>query len=360
MSPITIRLGQRARERIAADGLCASDVAIVPAAAGGPKGLILNGLDLWLFGEFLKDAPRPRTLVGASIGAWRMAASAFDDPVAAHRRLAHLYAHQRYPAKVTAAYISQNIRNLLDEFLDGRGAEVLGHPHHHVNILTARGTGALARSNGVRWRELTGFLLAAAGNAVARSRLATSMERVVFHHASDNAQWLRAPFDAFAAHFVGLTDANLRDALQASGSIPLVLEAVTGIAGAPPGPHWDGGLIDYHLHLPYGRDPGLVLYPHFSDYIVPGWLDKSMPWRRVSASGHDPALDNVILVSPSADFIASLPNGKLPDRKDFTAYGQHQDTRIRHWLHAIGESERMAAAFARWCEQPDLNVAQSF
>ena len=355
-APITIRLGRRARERIAAEGLRASDVAIVPAAAGGPKGLILNGLDLWLFGSFLKDAPRPRTLVGASIGAWRMAASAFDDPVAGHRRLAHLYAHQRYPAKVTAAYISENIRSLLDELLDGRGAEVIAHPHHHVNILTVRGTGALGRSNGVRWREMAGFLLAAAGNAVARSRLAASMERVVFHPAQDDAQWLRQPFDAFAAHFVDLATDNLRDAMQASGSIPLVLEAVTDIAGAPPGPHWDGGLIDYHLHLPYQRDPGLVLYPHFSDHIVPGWLDKSMPWRRAN----DAAMDNMILVSPSAAFVASLPNGKLPDRKDFTAYGQHHDTRIRHWLHAIGESERMAEAFARWCEQPDLKATLSF
>ena len=169
-------------------------------------------------------------------------------------------------------------------------------------------------------------------------------------------QWLRQPFDAFAGHFVPLAPANLRDALQASGSIPLVLQAVNGIAGAPPGPHWDGGLIDYHLHLPYGRDTGLVLYPHFADVIVPGWLDKSLPWRRAK----DAALDNVILVSPSADFIARLPHGKLPDRKDFTVYGQQHETRIRHWLQAIGESERLAEAFARWCEKPDLKAALSF
>lgn len=356
MSPITIRLGRRARQRIAADGVQARDMAIVPAAAGGPKGLILNGLDLWLFGSFLREAPRQRRLIGASIGAWRMAASAFDDPVAAHRRLAHLYAHQRYPAKVTPAYISQNIQALLGEFLDGRGQQVLDHPHHHVNIVTARGMGALASSNGVRWREMLGFLRAAAGNAVSRRRLASAMERVVFHNRQDDAAWLRTPFDAFTGHFVELTGANLPAALQASGSIPLVLDAVRDIAGAPPGPHWDGGLIDYHLHLPYQRDPGLVLYPHFSDYIVPGWLDKSLPWRRAN----DAALDNVILVSPSPEFVARLPNGKLPDRKDFTAYGQHHDTRIRAWLAAIGESERMAEAFARWCERPDLAATVSF
>jgi hypothetical protein len=355
-SPITIRLGRRARERIAADGVRAEDIAIVPAAAGGPKGLILHGLDCWMFGDFLKAAPRQRRLVGASIGAWRMAASAFDDPVAAHKRLARLYAGQRYPAKVTASYVSQTCRALLDELLDGRADEALNHPHHHVNVLTVRGVGALARTNGARWREMAGFLLAAANNTVSRRRLAASMQRVIFHDARDDATWLRDGFDAFDGHFVGLSADNLRDALLASGSIPLVLEAVTNIAGAPDGAYWDGGLIDYHLHLPYQRDPGLVLYPHFNDYIIPGWLDKSMPWRRA----RDAALENMILVSPSPEFVASLPNGKLPDRKDFTVYGQDHAGRNRDWIRAIAESERMAEAFARWCEKPDLHQAQSF
>jgi hypothetical protein len=179
---------------------------------------------------------------------------------------------------------------------------------------------------------------------------------VVFHDHRDDAAWLKQSFDAFAGHFVGLSEANLHGALMASGSIPLVLEAVTGIPGAPPGAYWDGGLIDYHLHLPYQRDPGLVLYPHFSDYIVPGWLDKSMPWRRA----RDAALENVVLVSPSPAFLARLPNGKLPDRSDFKAYGQNHDTRIRDWLAAIGESGRMAEAFAKWVEKPDLRAVKGF
>jgi hypothetical protein len=355
-SPITIRLGLRARQRIAAEGVQAADMAIVPAAAGGPKGLILHGLDCWMFGEFFRSAPRPRKLIGASIGAWRMAASAFDDPVAAHQRLARLYAGQRYPDKVTPDYVSRTCRALLDELLDGRSAEALNHPHHHVSVITVRGIGALGSTNGARWRELAGFLLAAAGNALSRKRLAASMERVIFHDQRDDAHWLRDDFDAFASHFVGLSPDNLRDALLASGSIPLVLEAVTNIAGAPDGAYWDGGLIDYHLHLPYQRDPGLVLYPHFSDYIVPGWLDKSMPWRRA----RDQALENMILVSPSADFVRTLPNAKLPDRKDFHVYGQDHERRNRDWLKAVGESERMAEAFARWCEKPDLHQTASF
>jgi predicted acylesterase/phospholipase RssA len=353
-SPISIRLGQRARQRIEREGLQAADIAIIPAAAGGPKGLILNGIDQWMFGEWLKQAPRQRRLIGASIGAWRMAAAAFHDPVAAHQRLAHHYSHQTYPAKVDAAYVSRTVGALLDAVLDDRGHELLDNPAYLLSVITVRGIGPLAATRGSRWREMAGFLRAAAGNTVSRSRLAGAMERVVFHDARDDAAWLRTSFDAFASHYVGLSGQNLRPALLASGSIPLVLQAVSGIHGAPPGDYWDGGLIDYHLHLPYQREQGLVLYPHFTDHIVPGWLDKSMPWRRA----RDSALDNVILVSPSPAFIAKLPNRKLPDRSDFKHYGQDHAARIRDWTYAIGESQRMADALARWAEQPDLRLAQ--
>ena len=61
-----------------------------------------------------------------------------------------------------------------------------------------------------------------------------------------------------------------------------ILEGIANIPRAPTGIYWDGGIIDYHLHLPYHQAKGLVLYPHFTDRIVPGWLDKAMPWRRAS------------------------------------------------------------------------------
>jgi hypothetical protein len=81
---------------------------------------------------------------------------------------------------------------------------------------------------------------------------------------------------------------------------------------------------------------------------VPGWLDKSFRWRRA----RDAWLDNVVLVSPSARFIAALPNSKLPDRGDFKRYGLDHDARIRDWMRAIAESHRLAEAFARWLERP--------
>jgi hypothetical protein len=48
-----------------------------------------------------------------------------------------------------------------------------------------------------------------------------------------------------------LSEANFNAALQASCSIPFVLQAIHDIPGAPPGAYWDGGITDYHLHLDY-------------------------------------------------------------------------------------------------------------
>ena len=39
---------------------------------------------------------------------------------------------------------------------------------------------------------------------------------------------------------------------------------------------------------------GLVLYPHFQQAVVPGWLDKHLRWRHRAT----PALDTMVLLSP--------------------------------------------------------------
>ena len=351
--PIVIRAGPLAAARIRADGLAPGDVAVVPAAAGGPKGLILHGLDVFVFGEWLPSAPRERHFVGASIGAWRMACALHPDPVGALKLLARLYAGQRYPRKPTPAYVTGVCRELVGELVGGAAEAILNHPRHRLSVLTVRGRGPLERAE-TRRSEAFGFALAAAANATGRARLARFLERVVFHDRRDAVHWLGSHFDAFHTRFSPLSGANLRDALLASASIPLVLEAVTGIAHAPLGAYWDGGIIDYHLHLPWPRTGGLVLYPHFADHIVPGWLDKSFRWRRARG----PWLDHVVLVAPSPEFIAGLPNRKLPDRGDFKRYGLDNEARIRDWNRAIGESGRLAEAFARWIERPDPGLVQ--
>ena len=60
-SVLTIRAGKRALERIRSAGLQASDIEVVPGAAGGPKALGIAGLDRAIFGEWLPAAPGVRS-----------------------------------------------------------------------------------------------------------------------------------------------------------------------------------------------------------------------------------------------------------------------------------------------------------
>ena len=73
---LSIKVGHLAKQRIANEGLHAEQIKIIPGAAGGPKGLGLQGLDQAIFGAFLPQAPQKRTLIGSSIGSWRFASIA--------------------------------------------------------------------------------------------------------------------------------------------------------------------------------------------------------------------------------------------------------------------------------------------
>lgn len=359
MSALDFRAGPKALEHIRRHGLRAQDIAIVPAAAGGPKGLILQALDQWLFSDWLPSAPRERTLIGTSIGAWRLAAACHADPVAAFKRLGDLYCEQRYPLKPSPQLVSDMCRTMLHDFICGHETEVINHPQYRLHMLAARGRGLL-RAPQQRTAVMAGFGAAMLANGVSRAGLARYLGRVVIGDARDPVAWMKEKFDAFETHFVPLSSHNIGDALLASGTLPLVMEPVRGIPQAPAGTYWDGGLIDYHLALPYARiadtaDGGLVLYPHFVDYLVPGWFDKTLPWRRAASGSKRDWLDNVLLVSPSRAFLHTLTRGKLPDRHDFIHYGLDHDFRILNWRLAINEGQCLRDDFAAFAENPDLS-----
>lgn len=334
-------------------------VEIIPGAAGGPKGLGIAALDRVIFGEWLPSAPRVRHLIGASIGAWRFAAACCPDPVKALGEFARLYTEQTYPPRPSRRFVSQAAREMLGTLFRGREAQVLGNPWHRLHILAVRGRWPLTRDSSLH--TSLGFGLAALANVVGRRHLARFIDRTVFLDGRDHPPFitvgdLSAPasgpplrFDAFHTHTVRLDAENLGEALLASASIPMVLEGVPNIPRAPAGVYWDGGIIDYHLHLPYHRADGIVLYPHFTDHIVPGWLDKGLAWRRARGEW----LDNVVVIAPSTGYVAKLPGGKLPDRRDFARFAGDDAGRMATWRKAIGESERLAEAFMEFVRRPD-------
>ena len=404
MKALCIHAGPRARQHLEQHGLQPADVGVIPAAAGGPKGLILGPLDRFLFGEWLPQSTQPVHLVGASIGAWRMATACLADSVTAFQRLEHDYIHQEYelpPGKKrpSAAHVSERFGQNLEAFYGGRVGEVLAHPRYRLHIVTSRGRHVLGREHGLA--TPLGYLGAFLSNSVHRKALGAWLERVVFSssepgivgaHGMHARQTATLPFATtdFRTRQVGLTADNFMQALQASCSIPFVLQAVHDIPGAPRGAYWDGGITDYHLHLAYGlgqssasdliadgalttsagglkglendgtraaeeatnRPPepaGIVLYPHFQHRVVPGWLDKGLKWRHRSTS----ALDNMVVLSPHPDWVRSLPNAKLPDRNDFTYYGTDSRARAKAWLAVTRASQQLADEWRQWLARPD-------
>ena len=357
MKALRLYAGPKALAHIRAQGLSPADIATLAGAAGGPKGLILGPLDRFIFGQWLPQSTQAVDLVGASIGAWRMATACLNDSVQAFERLERDYIRQHYELppgqkRPTAEQVSRQFGQGLNDFYGGRIAEVLGHPRFRLHVVTSRGRHVLSREH--RWATPLGYAGAFLSNGLHRKAMGAWLERVVF---SSPAQGRGAPLPFGTSDFktrqVALSEANFHPVLQASCSIPFVLQAVHDIPGAPPGAYWDGGITDYHLHLNYQR--GIVLYPHFQRQVVPGWLDKALKWRHKAT----PFLDPMLLLAPDREWVRRLPNAKLPDRTDFTRYGMDLQGRVKAWTAAASAAQQLADEFAEWLERPDPAQVQA-
>ena len=331
--------GEDALARIREEGLTPAMVQVMAGAAGGPKWLVLYHLDRFILPEWMRGRQAPLFLVGSSIGAWRFAALSCNDPEALGRFL-DAYVQQRYHGRPTAQEVSEESRKILDRFLQEPQVEaILDHPFLRLNILAARSKWPASSESA----PLLGLGLACTfvGNLFRRKALGLFFERALFFHPGR-----RPPFfemGGFPIQRIPLAKRNLKSALMASGSIPFVMEGVSEIAGARSGMYRDGGLIDYHLDIPYlgKEDPGLVLYPHYTDRIIPGWLDKRLTWRKPGCKN----MSKVLLVCPSRDFIEALPHGKIPDRNDFQIFQGRDRERIAYWKTVVEKSRILAEEF---------------
>ena len=173
---------------------------------------------------------------------------------------------------------------------------------------------------------------AVVGNLVSRRTLGRQLQRVIFDASGDDS--LFQGLKDLPTQRQLLTRENLRAALLASGSIPLLMDGVR-MPGDLGRMHWDGGVLDYHPDFDFEAGAGLVLYPHFYPYVIPGWFDKALPWRRAGGSNFHRAL----LISPSEAFVASLPGGKIPDRQDF--YRHPDRERMTRWQKVLDGSARL-------------------
>ena len=341
---LAVYLGRNAARRIEQDGWSPELFSLLLGASGGPKWFILSQLDRLLFGDFLQGSDQPLSVLGSSIGSWRHACLAMRDPVAALDRLQQGYMYQRYASAPTAHEVSEVSRKILQQMLAATGAaDLANHPRIRTHIVTARGRGPAAAASTPLLA--TGMGAAALGNAISRRLLKLHFQRVVFHSGARPNPGLA--LNDFHTQFCTLREDNVGAALHASGAIPFVLTGERDIPGAPPGQYWDGGIIDYHFDLGQYRGDGLILYPHFSASVVPGWFDKFLPWRQ--AAIHE--VDNLVLLCPSETFIADLPLGKIPDRSDFRNL-THEE-RVLYWEQCVERSQALAEEFAQMTEGDD-------
>ncbi len=345
MNALRLIAGPTAKKRIETDGLTPELVQMIIGASGGPKWLVLLGLDKYLFGDWLAKAPQKIDLVGSSIGAWRMANAAHPDPAMIIDRFIDQYFQFRSEHAKTPDGLTKSSYEFLDRLHAGGEAEkIASNEKRNLNIVTVRSKGM--RKDSSKFKEAAAIIASAGANAVDRAHLAKFFDRVVFHTGSGVP--CPSAWDDFKRKDVRLTADILADVLMASGSIPFVAEPIVNIGGAPEGIYRDGGVIDYHFDIPWNLEKGIVLYPHFYGLIVPGWFDKSRKTRRARGA----TWDQTLMLAPSDEFVQTLPGGKIPDRTNFT--DMNDDDRLAYWTIVIKESERLVEEFKACLDDPAM------
>jgi hypothetical protein len=340
MSPnIDIFAGKKALSLIRDGGLNQDMVEVVAGAAGGPKWLILYHLDIFIFSSWMTRRTRPLFLIGSSIGAWRFAALSQKNPLDSIGRFKDVYIHQAYSKKPTPGEVTRETKRIMNTFLEDSGIhQILNHPYLRLNFMTVYCKPIAARDH--RAVLVPAILASALLNMIDRRLLKWFYMRALFYHPKNIPPFIN--MNQFPVIKTLLNKRNFRDALLATGSIPLVMKGVKNIPGTPPGVYRDGGIIDYHLDIDFiNRKDKIVLYPHYTGRIIPGWFDKKLPWRKPEAS----RMASVLVVSPSKDFISKLPFGKISDRHDFFLFKEKDKQRIAYWKKVTAMGKHLAEDF---------------
>ena len=307
--PLEFHAGHRVRAHVARHGFRLADFPTVLGAAGGPKWLLLHGLDRVLAPRIrraAREAGRPVDLIGSSIGAWRFAAWLHDDPVAALDRLLATYTRpdlfEPGSGRAGVPDFDRLFRTYLEDLLgDDGAAQVLACDEARLHMITAFFPGSMLPDP---LRLATAWLRNLAGRRAFR---AGAPRRLVCSTAA-----LPPALATWPDRTRILDAARLVPALMATAAVPGMIRPVTGLdPEEDDGQSIDGGIVDYHFEGP-PPGAGFTLYPHFYPTLTPGWFDKPFSSRR--RRGEDS--DDLLLITPTPGFIASLPGAKIPDRKD--------------------------------------------
>jgi len=268
--------GKTAYNQIKKNGLSQSDIAAVMGASGAAKWLVLHGLDKALFSQWFKGRNKPLYLFGTSVGAWKFSAAAQENSADAFDTFAQAYIHQVYEGRITPEKITRETHQIFNAFLPKKNInQILTHPFLRLNFSAVRCKSIMTKDHPIF--QSIGLLLAFLANLKNRHLQRYFFERTVFF----DQRFSVNQFDLsdFELQKVALSSDNLKPALIASGSIPLIMEPIKNIPAAPKGSYLDGGVLDYHPVFSFlEKTDKLILYPHFYPYLIPGWFDKALPF----------------------------------------------------------------------------------
>lgn len=339
---LTIKAGEKAYRHIQEFGLSPQDITAVFGASGAAKWIAIYGLDSAVFADWLSSSSHTVDLFGTSVGAFKLAAAAQLEARSVLSVLADAYIGQDYVGKATSEQVLIETNKLLDLIINDEAiGQLLEHPRYNFHCASVRCAGGLASKHpGI---QAIGMLDCFLRDLVGNKHLAARLERTIFY--TGNTEGDLSGNDVFVSTRVPLTRENFRDAVLSSGSIPLMMPGIEDIEGAEPGMYRDGGLLDYHpVPSSITKDSnGLVLYPHFYRHLKQVWFDKYFPWRTVGAEH----LENVVLISPSEEFINSLPFGRIPDRHDFKRFQKRDHERLTFWNEVKDRSLELGEEFLR-------------
>ena len=343
---LSIKAGPEALQQIRRDGFDEDYVRVVPAASGAAKWLSIARLDEVILTHMFQNRHAPLHMVGSSIGSVRVSYWARKDPVSVLRAFEETYINYNYEEGDGIRETTDKSFNMMHPVLNPEGIdEILSHPFKRVHIMAVRGRGLTATAHPT-W-VMPGFFLSFVGNLFSRQSLRFFFERALFSDPRDVAPFAAGLAAELPTQVYPLNADIYERAVIASGTIPRLIEPVVDIPGAPRGPYWDGGITDYHWDIPFfdasenksSETKDLIFYPHFYETIIPGWFDKNIG-RTANDSSN---LSRLILISPSREFVSTLPFGKIPDRGDFTALS-NQD-RMSYWRTVLNETKRVADEF---------------
>jgi hypothetical protein len=223
---LTFKAGSGALESVRKHGFDTATVGTIAGASGGAKWLVLSQLDRAILTSVVPKLDGPVHLIGSSIGSWRFACYAQDDPIAAIDRFEKAYLEQSYSEDPDIHEITAKSREIIGIVLGQTGiSEILNNPLFRTHVMAVRSRHIMRSEN--RAVLAFGLLTMALLNAANRSTLGWSFERALFYDQRDMPPF----FDAtgFPLQRVILTEENLEDAIVATGSIPLVLSDLSQV-----------------------------------------------------------------------------------------------------------------------------------